>query len=66
MKKFMWAISFFPLIGTAIVFQFMPGSVPMHYDFAGSIDRWGSKYEHLIFPIIILFMSLFWSEYGIS
>lgn len=61
MKKVMWAISFISLIGTAIVLQFMPDSVPMHYDAAGNIDRWGSKYENLIFPIIILAMSLFWT-----
>ena len=61
MKKVMWAISFISLIGTAIVLQFMPESVPMHYDASGNIDRWGSKYENLIFPMIILAMSLFWT-----
>ena len=61
MKKIMWLISFVSLVGTAIVLQFMPGSVPMHYDVVGNIDRWGSKYENLIFPIIILIMSLFWT-----
>ncbi len=61
MKKVMWVISFISLIGTAIVLKFMPDSVPMHYDVAGNIDRWGSKYENLIFPIIILAMSLFWT-----
>ncbi len=61
MKKVMWAISFISLIGTAIVLQFMPESVPMHYDASGNIDRWGSKYENLIFPILILAMSLFWT-----
>ena len=61
MKKIMWIISFISLAGTAIMVQFMPDSVPMHYDMAGNIDRWGSKYENLIFPIIILIMSLFWT-----
>ena len=41
--------------------QFMPDNVPLHYDIAGNIDRWGSKYEELIFPVIILGMSLFWT-----
>ncbi len=61
MKKAMWILSFIPLIGTAIVLQFMPDQVPMHYDFEGNIDRWGSKYEELIFPVIILAMLLFWT-----
>ena len=50
MKKLMWAISIFSLLFTATALQFMPDSVPMHYDLAGNIDRWGSKYENLIFP----------------
>ena len=61
MKKAMWIISFIALAVTAIVLQFMPDQVPMHYDAVGNIDRWGSKYENLIFPVIILAMSLFWT-----
>ena len=61
MKKLMWIISFIALAGTAIVLPYMPDSVPMHYDMSGNIDRWGSKYENMIFPIIILIMALFWT-----
>ena len=61
MKKLMWILSFISLAGTAFVFQYMPDSVPMHYDMSGNIDRWGSKYENMIFPIIILIMALFWT-----
>ena len=61
MKKIMWIISIVSLAQTAVALQFMPDSVPMHYDMAGNIDRWGSKYENLIFPVIILAMSLFWT-----
>ncbi|MCR5405919.1 MAG: hypothetical protein K6E88_03955 [Lachnospiraceae bacterium] len=32
MKKIMWGISLFSLIGTAIVLLFMPDSIPMHHD----------------------------------
>jgi uncharacterized membrane protein len=51
MKKAMWIISLIALAGTAIVLHFMPDQVPMHYDAVGNIDRWGSKYENLIFPV---------------
>jgi len=61
MKRIMWTISIISLMGTAIVLHFMPEKVPMHYDLAGNIDRWGSKYENLIFPVIILVMALFWT-----
>ena len=60
-KKIMWIISFLALIGTAIALVFMPDSIPMHYDMAGNIDRWGSKYESLILPVMILVISLIWT-----
>lgn len=60
MKKWMWAISILSLVLTVIVLQFMPDPVPMHYDMAGNIDRWGTKYENLLLPAIILFLSLLW------
>jgi len=61
MKKVMWILSLIALAGTAMALRFMPDQVPMHYDAAGNIDRWGSKYENLIFPVIILAVSLFWT-----
>jgi uncharacterized membrane protein len=61
MKKAMWIISCISVVGTAFMLPFMPESVPMHYDTAGNVDRWGSKYENFIFPIIIIAMSLFWT-----
>lgn len=60
MKKTMWIVTIIPLIVTLVVLRFMPDSVPMHYDVTGEIDRWGSKYENLIFPIIIIAMTFFW------
>lgn len=30
----------------------IPNEIPMHYNFAGEIDRWGSKYEMIFLPII--------------
>ncbi len=61
MKKIMWTVSFLSLVLTAFALSFMPDRVPMHYDAAGNIDRWGSKYESLIFPVLILCMAVFWT-----
>lgn len=58
MKKIMWIISFISLAGTAIVIQFLQEKVPMHFGMDGSIDRWGSKYETLVLPLIIIITSL--------
>ena len=60
MKKLMWIVSFFSLIGTVAVLQFLPETIPMHYDTHWNVDRWGSRNESLIFPVLILAMSLFW------
>ena len=45
---------------TAVCVQFMPESVPMHYNFQGEIDRYGSKNENYIFPVIIAIFNIFW------
>ena len=58
MKKALWIISFLPLVGTAVALLFMPDVVPMHYNAAGEIDRWGSKYENLLLPLIVLLLAL--------
>lgn len=60
MKKIMWCAAMIPAIVTSIVLQFMPDKIPMHHDFAGNTDRWGSKTESFILPIVILFVTLFW------
>lgn len=55
MKKLyavMFALVAVSVIGSAVLMVFMPDTVPAHYNFAGEIDRWGSKYENLIFPVI--------------
>ena len=37
----------------------IPQKVPLHYDWAGNIDRWGSKMELLILPIVSWLLYLF-------
>lgn len=60
MKKIMWIVATIPMVVTSVVLQFMPDIIPMHHDFAGNTDRWGSKTESFIFPVIILCVTLFW------
>ncbi len=59
-EKIMWFLAILPVLVTSIVLPFMPDTIPMHHDLAGNIDRWGSKTESFIFPIAILFITLFW------
>ena len=46
---------------TAVFLALMPDTVPMHYDAAGVADRFGSKYENLIFPLCTAGMALLFS-----
>ena len=59
-NKLLWIVTFIPLFLSAIAVRFMPDKVPAHYDFAGNIDRWGSKYEIFIFPVMIIIFTCFW------
>lgn len=59
-NKILTVLTVLPLITTAIVLRFMPERIPAHYDAAGNIDRWGSKYESFVLPGIIVIMTLFW------
>ena len=56
MDKILNCLSRIILIGTTIFlicyWKYIPVQIPMHYDFAGNIDRWGAKGELLIIPII--------------
>lgn len=42
-----------PLAVTVAALFFLPDEMPAHYNAQGEVDRWGSKYEMLIFPIFI-------------
>lgn len=42
-----------------IIWSEIPDKIPMHYDFTGNIDRWGSKLEVIILPIITWIMYIF-------
>ncbi len=54
-----------PLAMTLIWLQFLPDRVPLHYNFAGEIDRWGSKWELLLLPGITLLFAAGFSLAGL-
>lgn len=55
----LYALILLSLVVTGIFLAFMPDEVPMHYNFAGEMDRMGSKYENLLFPIATALMGVF-------
>jgi len=54
-----YGIIILSVVGTAILLMFSTDTVPVHYNFAGEADRFGSKYENLIFPLIDIIMGTF-------
>lgn len=41
------------------IWKYLPDQVPAHYNLAGEVTRWGSKYELLILPLVALFSLIF-------
>lgn len=48
-----------PLVVVLIALQFLPDQIPAHYDLNNQVTRWGSKYEALIFPALIMLFGFF-------
>lgn len=42
------------VVSWVMVTWFLPETIPAHYGASGEVDRWGSKYECFIFPLMIL------------
>lgn len=58
-KALYYFLMFLPLLITVVALPFLPEQIPAHYNFAGEIDRWGSKYESLFFPAATIGMGFF-------
>lgn len=63
LDKLMNRLSLLVLAGTAVFLAVywhrIPARVPMHFNAAGEIDRWGTQAELLILPVIS------WLMYGL-
>ena len=58
-EKLFYTLMFLPLIVSMIALIFLPDLIPAHYNIKNEIDRWGSKYEILIIPIITILLGKF-------
>ena len=62
MKKLysvLYAVLLVCVVGTVIFLILSPDQIPAHYNFAGEVDRIGSKYENLIWPGFAIGMGVF-------
>lgn len=48
-----------PLLITTVSMFFLPDTVPVHYGPSGAADRWGSRFELMIFPFFSLVIAVF-------
>lgn len=59
-KKFVcYVLVFLPLVITLIMLPLLPDQIPAHYGMDNQVTRWGSKYETLILPIMIILFGIF-------
>lgn len=59
MKKIIfYVLMFLPLFITLLALPHLPEQIPAHYGFDNQVDRWGSKYETLIFPAVTILLGL--------
>ena len=55
----LWVFALAPLAALAILYGSLPDQVPLHWGLDGAVDRYGSKAELLILPVIA------WLMYGL-
>ena len=54
MKILKWSLCILTVLATIVALFVLPDSVPVHFDISGTPDRWGSKYELLILPVVLI------------
>ncbi len=59
LSRILFATVLIPIVAVLIALQLLPDKIPAHYDINMNIDRWGSKYETLLFPAVTLVMAIF-------
>ncbi len=59
-NKILLFLPFLTTMITVFLLRFVPDEIPTQYDYMGNIDRWGSKYEMLFLPTIIVLIHLIW------
>lgn len=59
-NKILWILTLSPMLLTVALLAFMNDEIPVHYNVHGNVTRWGSKYETLFIPIMIILTGLVW------
>lgn len=54
MKILKWILCIITVLSTILMLFVLPETVPVHFDINGMADRWGSKFELLILPVVLI------------
>ena len=52
------ALLFISIASTLVAICLLDDVVPVHFNAFGEVDRWGSKYELLVLPLVLFFVQL--------
>lgn len=58
-KTVYYILMYLPFAVNLAALPFLPDRIPAHYGFDNQVTRWGSKYEALLYPLVILLMGYF-------
>ncbi len=58
-KILFYVLMFLPVLMCLVALPILPEQIPAHYNGSGQVDRWGSRYEILLFPAATILMGLF-------
>ncbi|MCI9435901.1 MAG: DUF1648 domain-containing protein [Lachnospiraceae bacterium] len=58
-KTVYYILMYLPFAVNLAALPFLPDRIPAHYGFDNQVTRWGSKYEALLYPLVIVFMGYF-------
>ena len=53
-----YALCIIALASTLLALPHLPERVPMHFDASGAVDRYGSKYELFLLPIVMIISNI--------
>ena len=48
----LYVLTFLPLAMVLTAFPFVPDPMPAHFSLSGEVNRWGSRYELFLMPVI--------------
>lgn len=52
------------IVFSLVIWKHLPDKVPVHYGFSGEVNRWGSKWELVILPLISIMLYIFMRGLG--